>query len=357
MQKKKRPKFRHQPIKVYENTDELIALRYASEKRPWTHFFDDVDKIHELGFTGKGVKIGFLDTGIDKHHRDFVSVLKGVYDYFRRDETSKYYGQDDNGHGTMSGGVVAANANNEDVVGVAPDVDLRSYTVLMNGSGSRTSVLTGLKKAVADGNQVIIGSIGMYEHDEKIAKYIKKVRLEKGIRFVFANGNDSDQKPQNFPANLPDVIGAGSCNRHNDQSVFSNRGKFPCFFAGGEKILTTKLGGGTVFFDGTSAVAPFIGGLLALLIEAQVPFTFQTLEDYGRPTNIGNIETGLPYKRIDAYRMILELSPILKERKDNQEEPEDPDPDNDNDHDCSDKEKVTQNLIQSILSFIKTWFK
>ena len=67
----------------------------------------------ELGFTGKGIKIGVIDTGINPSHPDFFNqdetsrFLKG-YDFVDNDTVP----QDTNGHGTQVTGIIAADGRN-----------------------------------------------------------------------------------------------------------------------------------------------------------------------------------------------------------------------------------------------------
>ena len=74
--------------------------------------------------TGAGVKVGIIDSGIDKNHPD-LTVTEGV---------SFYPGIDDwddveDGHGTFCAGIVGARKNNLGVVGVAPDCSLFAIKV------------------------------------------------------------------------------------------------------------------------------------------------------------------------------------------------------------------------------------
>ncbi|PNB76454.1 hypothetical protein C1X30_33625, partial [Pseudomonas sp. FW305-BF6] len=39
-----------------------------------------VDKLHKEGFTGEGIKVGVIDTGVDYNHPDLTDVYKGGYD-------------------------------------------------------------------------------------------------------------------------------------------------------------------------------------------------------------------------------------------------------------------------------------
>lgn len=105
------------------------------------------------GYTGKGVKVAVLDSGINTHHEDLI-VAGGVsfVDY-----TTSY--DDDYGHGTHVAGIIGAQNNDIGVVGVAPDSDLYAVKVLdSHGVGYLSDVIAGIDWAVEQ-------SDGHYQHE------------------------------------------------------------------------------------------------------------------------------------------------------------------------------------------------
>ena len=76
----------------------------------------------QLGFTGDGIRIGVIDTGINLEHPDFFNsdqlsrFLKG-YDFVDNDSIP----QDTNGHGTQVTGIIAADGQ---LIGIAPKVEI-----------------------------------------------------------------------------------------------------------------------------------------------------------------------------------------------------------------------------------------
>ena len=190
----------------------------ASEKTTYAKrlTFPGVDQLHQEGFTGKGVKVGVIDTGIDYNHPDLKDAYKGGYDFVDNDndpmETTyddwkksgyaeinpltgaTYYTQ----HGTHVAGIIAGQGeNNTDyaVTGVAPDADIYGYRVLgPYGSGSTEAILAAIDKAVADGMDVINLSLGMSYNDPL---YITSMALNNavlaGVTSVVAAGNSGDK--------------------------------------------------------------------------------------------------------------------------------------------------------------------
>jgi subtilisin family serine protease len=131
----------------------------------------------ELGFTGKGIKVAVMDTGVDFDHPDLggcfgpgCRVFTGydfVGDAFNADPSSLSYNpvpqpdpipDDCNGHGTHVAGIIGANGT---LKGVAPDVMFGAYRVFgCQGSTTADIMLMAMERALDDGMQVLNMSIG-----------------------------------------------------------------------------------------------------------------------------------------------------------------------------------------------------
>ncbi|MFB7142125.1 S8 family serine peptidase [Gottfriedia sp. NPDC056225] len=144
--------------------------------------YQGVDKLHQEGITGKGVKVGIIDTGVDYHHPDIKGAYRGGYDFVNNDDDpmeTTYEDWKKSGapefdvltgvpyntfHGTHVAGIIAGQGKNESeykMIGVAPDVDLYAYKVLgPYGHGTTDAVLAGIDKAVEEGMDIINLSLG-----------------------------------------------------------------------------------------------------------------------------------------------------------------------------------------------------
>jgi subtilisin family serine protease len=131
----------------------------------------------DLGFTGAGIKVAVVDTGIDYDHPDLggcfgagCRVATGydfVGDAYNADPTSPSYNPvptpDDDpddcaGHGTHVSGIIGANGT---VTGVAPGVTYGAYRIFgCGGSANDDVILLALERAYADGMDVINMSLG-----------------------------------------------------------------------------------------------------------------------------------------------------------------------------------------------------
>jgi minor extracellular serine protease Vpr len=150
------------------------------------------DLANGSGYTGTGVKVAVMDTGVDYNHADLGGdgadsdaasndgafdgdfpnsrVAAGwdfVGDSFNADSTAATYNpvafpdpdpDDCNGHGTHVAGIVGANGA---VKGVAPNVTFGAYRVFgCNGSTTADIMLAAMERALADGMHVLNMSIG-----------------------------------------------------------------------------------------------------------------------------------------------------------------------------------------------------
>ncbi|MGH2727729.1 MAG: S8 family serine peptidase, partial [Actinomycetota bacterium] len=98
------------------------------------------DEAWELGFTGEGIGIAVVDTGIDARHPDLAArVVRNVLvskqlqllpDVLFDTRDLPYSNTDKGGHGTLVAGAAAADGSaNDYLVGVAPGADLIGYSV------------------------------------------------------------------------------------------------------------------------------------------------------------------------------------------------------------------------------------
>jgi minor extracellular serine protease Vpr len=165
---------------------------------------------NSLGLTGKGVKVGIIDSGIDIDHPAFggsgtnkttsfptARIIAGhdfVGDSF--DNAAQPVPMPDpvpddcGGHGTHVAGIVGGNGGG--IKGVAPEVSFGAYRVF-GCSGTTTSdiVVAALERAYADGMQVINQSLGAARQWPQYPTAQASSRLvNKGVVMVASNGNN-----------------------------------------------------------------------------------------------------------------------------------------------------------------------
>ncbi len=190
-------------------------------------------------FTGKGVTIAVIDTGVHPHP-DLEGRLIGQVD-FVNGRTIPY---DDNGHGThVAGDAAAAGAIDERFRGPAPDAKIISLKVLgADGSGQTSAIIKALQFAVQAKDELGIRVVNMslghearkdFENDP--VNQAVQAAHEAGLVVVAAAGNDGpDRKTIAAPGDSPYAltVGAVDDNNTNDRSDdkiadFSSRGPTP----------------------------------------------------------------------------------------------------------------------------------
>jgi lantibiotic leader peptide-processing serine protease len=232
---------------------------------------------YELGTGSHNVVVGIIDTGIDTDHFDLVrNIMPGSKNFvpqggFRGTEPAETGDinayEDINGHGTHVAGSIAANGF---MIGVAPNIGIRSYRVFGNGSAESAWIYKAMVAAANDGVDVISMSLGGYDiigqvfytdpvTGEKIAlgndiadfiayKRVVKYVNEKGSVIVAAGGNDglnatNKKAVTNFlnenyggegfkfvgagfemPGTIPGVITVSATGPTEELSLYSNYG-------------------------------------------------------------------------------------------------------------------------------------
>ena len=148
------------------------------------------DKKHRR-ITGKGVKVGIIDTGIDYFHPDLQHAYRGGKDLVDDDADpmeTKNQGELDTIHGTHVAGIIAANGK---LRGVAPEAEIYAYRALgPGGSGDTEQVLAAIESAIKDEVDVLNLSLGndINGPDLPISLALNKA-VESGIVAVTSNGN------------------------------------------------------------------------------------------------------------------------------------------------------------------------
>ena len=247
---------------VLNGQSETVQLQ--SDTVPWGVSRIGVEGIQRQN-KGDGVKVAIIDTGIDLDHPDLkvagnVTFVSGTGN-----------GDDDNGHGTLVAGIIAALDNSLGYVGVAPQVELYAVKVLdKRGQGTLNSVVQGIRWAIENDMQVINLSFGdVTEMSYAVEKALNDA-CNAGIIIVAGAGNagNSEGKGNNvwYPARYESVIAVGAADKKDTRYMASSTGDALELIAPGVVIYSTARGGGYSYLSGTSAAAPHVVGVAALLI-------------------------------------------------------------------------------------------
>lgn len=240
----------------------------------------------EAGFTGEGVTVAVLDSGIDATHPDLDEVVVG-----ERDFTGKGDVTDGAGHGTHVASILAGSGDASDGVnqGVAPDADLLVGKVLDDdGYGELSGVIEGMEWAAAEGADVVNLSLGSlyFEVPSPDAVAVDELTEQYGTLFVISAGNYGElgEGTVGSPGIAAKALTVGAVDDADDVTVYSSRGGSddgllkPDVVAPGDGIVAARATGTTagdvvddlhVALSGTSMAAPHVAGAAAVLKQAR----------------------------------------------------------------------------------------
>ncbi|WP_010531580.1 S8 family serine peptidase [Lentibacillus jeotgali] len=256
------------PVAEYETQSEQVEPLNQNENSVIPAALNDTS------YTGKGVQVAVIDTGIDYEHPDLAENYAGGYDLVDLDddpmETTAEEGLPTQ-HGTHVAGIIAADGK---LQGVAPDADIYAYRALgPGGRGTSVQVIAALEQAVDDGADVINLSLGNSVNGPDFPTSAAVNRAQDlGVPVVIANGNNG---PENWtigsPATAADALSVGATS--NPQTV-------PYLFdsLSNKKIPLTEMDGSKPWDLGKSYdMAVFKGqnvqGKIALMKRGKTPFS------------------------------------------------------------------------------------
>lgn len=242
------------------------TVETSAQMNSWGYSQVLADEANANGWTGKGVKVGIIDTGVRSTHPDLrvaggISFVEGATTY-----------EDDEGHGTHVAGIIGALDNEIGTVGVAPEAELYAIKALNNaGVGNLSDVMAGIEWAIESDLDIINLSLTSEQGSLFLERVLKKA-YNHGILIIAASGNSQTSLPATtdvlYPARYDSVIAVGSINSYLNKSRFSYFGPSLEFVAPGERIYSTYSQPDYQYSYGTSMAAPYVSGIAALYKQA-----------------------------------------------------------------------------------------
>lgn len=283
---------------------------------------------------GNSINVAVVDQGIDKNHEDLASNISPLsFNTITGSSPSGHV----NIHGTYVAGIIGAvRNNNKGIVGVAPHCKLMSVSHLLNNSTTRPTLsaelASGINWAWQNGAHVINCSWGdwngLYQNlrsaaiESAILNALNNGRSNLGSIVVFASGN-TNTNITDYPGNShPNILCVGSIHDWGKKSHFSSYGSALDVVAPGSDITSTDVGNSYTTEEGTSASAPFVSGLAALVLSVNNNLTGNQVRNFieqsavkigdynysnsaGRANGLWNNQTG--YGLINAYHTVASV--------------------------------------------------
>lgn len=240
---------------------EQIQDESQSENVKWDLEMINANSAKEFLLEGQGINVGIIDSGI-MNHPDLCNNIKPGYNYL----ASTTDVSDNIGHGTFVAGLIAANDNEQGIVGIANETNLIPLKCFDSGKTTTVSIIcSAIKDAVDNYDCDIINmSFGLVNYSTKLEEYIKYA-TDAGVIVVAAVGNKGTNVLY-YPAAYEKVIGVGSINVNYDKSNFSQYNSSVDFLAPGEEVWSTSKDGTYMQKSGTSFSTPLVSGLIATMM-------------------------------------------------------------------------------------------
>ncbi|WP_051123198.1 S8 family serine peptidase [Paenisporosarcina sp. HGH0030] len=254
--------------------EEDIVLKLNNQLEDWGIASTRVPSAWDSGFTGKGIKVAVIDSGISPHSDLDIAGGISTVGY-----TSSY--KDDQGHGTHVAGIIGARNNSFGVRGVAYETEIYAVKAFdRNGEAYLSDLIEGIDWSIANGMDIINLSSGTQTSTRSFLNVVNKA-YDSGLLIVAAAGNDGAPNglgdTVDFPARYASVIGVGAVNSFFERAPFSSTGPEVEVAAPGVEILSTYLDNQYAYMSGTSMATPYVTGQLALLKQAYPELTNEQL--------------------------------------------------------------------------------
>jgi hypothetical protein len=248
-----------------------------------------------LGYTGGGVTVAIMDTGVAKIS-EFNGRLLPMWNAY----TNSFVADaDDNGHGTFVAGLIGAARNNTGTVGVAYDVTILPVKI-MNKRGALqlsdsalakaydTARLQGAKVSNNSWNssttakQLVTaygynGTVNILNSNNGLTFAAMQRFVDNGGVLVFAAGNDGKADPGYWaslpyfkPTLQPGFLTAVAVDKTGVIASWSDRCGLSaayCLAAPGVSVTSTSTTGAMSTGSGTSFAAPVVSGAVAVVMD------------------------------------------------------------------------------------------
>lgn len=313
-----------------------------------------IDPVLSVGFSGRGITVAILDSGLDAQHPDlandiaaeqcFCSSNGGCCPNKQTTQSGPGSATDDNGHGTNVAGIVTSDGTVAPR-GAAPNAKVVAVKVLAadNSFCCSSDIVSGLDWILNNRPEVNLVNMSLGTSDlfngncdsstaytSSYASAVNALR-QRGVLVFASAGNNQSKSAMAAPACVANVVSVGAVYDSNlgsetftgvctdattqaDQvTCFSNSDAQTDLFAPGAVTTSTGAGGGTSSFLGTSQASPLVAGCAADILQAYPGTSPDRLEAALKqsPTRVTDPKSGLSFPRLDCQAALSAAGPNL----------------------------------------------
>lgn len=253
------------PIEV-SSWDYLANVKHVSQVNNLTNYV--------RGITGKHVTVAVIDGGFYANP-EIMANVKFATDVSGNGNVTNSHSASSR-HGTHVAGIIAANINTGNAIGIAPDANLALIRAFNNtGTVSQTALLAAAQYSATQTNARITNlSLGA---TVPFGESAMRTLVNDGQLVVVAAGNNGGENPT-WPARYAketwankQIIVVGAVDSNNKLASFSNKaGDTRMFYvvAPGVSIYSTATATSDTWMSGTSMAAPIVSGIAANVMGA-----------------------------------------------------------------------------------------
>ena len=235
--------------------------------------FDDISPEWAWGgSTGAGVKVAVIDSGIDMEHPSLQNCVKGGVEIL--DSPGGPLLNEDNhydafGHGTACAGAIHS---------IAPDAEIYSVKVLGNTlRGRGDAFLSGIKWVIE--NKIPLANLSLGTTRDKYFGPLHSL-MDRAYfsKLVMVAAHNNSPTPS-FPAVFSSIVGVRAIDEENPMKFYFSNLPPVEFLVKGENVRLPWLDNGFETCTGNSFAAPFLTGIIALILSKHpwiTPFMLKT---------------------------------------------------------------------------------